>query len=346
VDFVGATNDWMRDFRASATGEYPFKPDNLETRKLFARTLYRAFGSGFVADPSVSFVDLAPTNRFSTAANVAVSQGWLEAPDGAFQPRAPVTTRDVHRALVLALGLGDVAAGVDALHLKNGTKVPTPEGFGTLLVGMRLGLRTNHADDAADVGPDTPLSRAEVAWSLFRAATAPTWVRDSLAPYAEMQLPNLSPRMQQVVSWAARYVAYPYIWGAEWGDVTPTGYCCGAQPQAGFDCSGFVWWLMKRASGGWSNVPPREYPGWDLPERSSAQMASAPGPTIPWTEIRPGDLLLYDGNDDGVVDHVNVFIGNGWAVDASSGSGGVTFTRIPGGWYEEHFVHARRITKK
>jgi peptidoglycan endopeptidase LytE len=101
---------------------------------------------------------------------------------------------------------------------------------------------------------------------------------------------------------------------------------------------------MKSAEGGWSNMPPREYPGWSLPERSSAQMASVGG-KLTWEDIRPGDLLFYDGDDDGVVDHANVYLGNSWAMDSSSGSGGVTLARVTDNWYEDHFVHARRITK-
>jgi hypothetical protein len=343
VDYVGATNDWMRDYRPAADGRYPFEPDTLESRKLFARALVRAFGSALAIDPAITFEDLPADDRFFAAANIAVSQGWIERAGSDFLPTEPVTTRVVHRALVLALGLGDLAAGADALHLEDGTKVPTPEGFGALLIGMRLGLRYDHDDETLDVGPDTPLPRSEVAWSLYRAATQPSWVRDSLAGYATMVLPALDERMRQVVAWGVRYVGYPYIWGGDWGDASPPGYCCGWQPQGGFDCSGMTWWLMKRADGSWGNSPPREYEGWDLPQRSSAQMASV-GPRVRWKDLQPGDLLFYDGDADGTVDHVDTYIGNGWALDSGGSNGGVTITYVEDNWYQEHFVRARRIT--
>lgn len=344
IDHVGATNDWMRDHRAVEDGVYPFEPDALESRRLFARALFRAFGAGLEPDPALSFEDLPEDDRFHRFANVAVAQGWMQTEEGDFLPGDPVTTRMVHRALVLALGLGEPAAGADALHLQDGTEIPTPEGFGTLLIGMRLGLRYNHEDDALDVGPDIPLSRSEVAWSMYRATTAPSWVIDSLHAYSTIELPNLSKPMQRVVAWGARYVGYPYIWGAEWGESTPAGYCCGWQPQGGFDCSGLTWWVMKRANGGWDNTPPRDYEGWNLPERSSSQIASA-GARVRWRDIRPGDLLLYDGDGDGTVDHVNTYIGNGWAIDASSGNAGVSITQVFDNWYEQSFDHARRITR-
>lgn len=342
VDYVGATNDWMRDYHEIEPGVVPFQPDTLESRELFARALFRAFGTGLVADPEIAFEDLAPDDPFFTAANVVVAQGWLEAQDGSFLPEEPVTTRVVHRALELVLGLGDLVDGADALHLRDGTKIPTPEGFGTMLIGLRLGLRYNHDDESLDVTADSPLSRAEVAWSLYRAATAPDWVHDSLAPYATIELPNLSEHMQRVVRWGVGYVGYPYIWGGEWAEATPSDYCCGWQPQGGFDCSGFTWWLMKRANEGWDNTPPRDYNGWDLPQRSSAQMASLGG-HLKWEEIKPGDLLFYDGDGDGTVDHVDTYIGNGWALDSGSSNAGVTITQVEGTWYQEHFVHARRI---
>jgi hypothetical protein len=342
VDHVAGVNDWMRDYRPLEDGVYPFKPDELETRRLFARALFRAFGSTLEVDPAVTFNDLPDTDRFFRFANVAVAQGWIETADGSFLPAEPVTTGVTHRALVLALGLGDLAAGADALHMRDGTKIPTPGGFGTLLIGMRLGLRYNHGDESLDVGPDDPLSRAEVAWSLYRATTAPSWVRDALAGYATIELPNLSERMHQVVAWGVRYVGHPYIWGGDWAQPTPSGYCCGWQPRGGFDCSGMTWWLMKKASTGWDNSPPREYEGWNLPERSSAAMASV-GERIPWRDIRPGDLLFYDGDDDGTVDHVDTYIGNGWAIDSGSSNAGVTITYVFDNWYEDHFVSGRRL---
>jgi cell wall-associated NlpC family hydrolase len=59
--------------------------------------------------------------------------------------------------------------------------------------------------------------------------------------------------------------------------------------------------------------------------------------------LEPGDLMFYDGDEDGVVDHVNVHVGNGWAIDSSSSVGGVTFMWVGSGWYRQHFTWGRRI---
>ncbi len=344
IDLVAGQNDWMRDFPQAEDGTYPFKPDALERRRLFARALVRAFAPEAEPDPELAFPDLETGTAAWRVAAVAVSQGWLRTDgEGNFRPRDPVLMRDVHRALVLALGFGDLARGAQAIHLRDGTRIPVPRDFGTTLIGMKMGLRFNHGDESLDVpGPDAPLSRAEVAWSLYRAATMPSWMRDWLAPYANVELPNLGPKMQRVVRFAVRYVGYPYVWGGEWHAVPPPGYCCGWQPIGGFDCSGLTWWVMKRPATGWDNVPPRDYQGWDLAQRTSALMASVGG-RVRWDELRPGDLLFYDGDEDGTVDHVNTYLGNGWAVDSGSSNAGVTITYVAGNWYEEHFVKGRRI---
>lgn len=342
INYVGATNEWMRDFKEATDGTYAFKPELLETRKFFARAVVRAFAPNEAPDPSITFTDLAAADKFYGFANVAVKLGWMSADGDAFAPDDPVTTMMVHRALVLALGLAAEAAGLDNLHTASGYTFATPSDFGTTLLGIRLGLRYNHSDESLDVGPATPLPRSEVAWSLYRAATASSWMVDALKPYANIKLPGLAPKKQAIVEFGAQYVGYPYVYAGDWAEPTPTGYCCGPQPVGGFDCSGLTWWVVKAAENGWDNQPPRSYKGWSLPQRSSRDMAAV-GNALAFDDIKAGDLLFYDGNDDGTVDHVNVYIGNGWALDSSSSYAGVSILKVDSGWYRDHFVHARRI---
>jgi cell wall-associated NlpC family hydrolase len=210
---------------------------------------------------------------------------------------------------------------------------------------MRLGLRYNHSDESLDVGPDSPLPRSEVAWSLDRAATASSWTIDSLSAYGSMVLPVLSNDVRRVVEFGFRYVGFPYVWGGEWDAPSPSGYCCGSQPVGGFDCSGFSWWVLHAVMDGWDPVPPRDYPGWSLPQRISASMAAA-GHAIGYQKLRPGDLMFYDGDGDGTVDHVDVYIGNGWSMDSGGSAAGVSIVNVePGSWYRDHFVHGRRVIR-
>jgi len=340
IDYVAEDRSWMRDF-----GSNGFRPDRLESRRLFARALVKAFASGAVPKRNPAFTDLASDDPFYRFAAVAVERGWMTAPSGAFSPKGPVTTRQVHRGLVLALGLRAEASGLDRLHMADGTALRVPAGFGTLTLGMVLGLRYDHNDETLDVGPSTPLPRAEVAYSLWRthqAATVSTWKLAALSPYVDIELPNLRAKVRRVVEFGSRYVGYPYVWSGEWASATTAPYCCGTQPVGGFDCSGIVWWTMKAAEDGYDNASIRGYDGWSLRQRSSAEMAKA-GESLHYAKARPGDLLFFDGNDDRTVDHVSVFIGRGWALDSSNSYGGVSIIRVGEGWYREHFTHARRI---
>lgn len=340
IDHVGATNDWMRDFAPGPDGRYPFQPATIETRRYFARAVVRALAPTATVDPTITFADLDPGDPFYPFANVAVQRRWMRTTAaGGFAPDVPVTTTMVHRVLTMALGMGPAIKALNRLHTADGATFDLPPNFGPLVLGMRLGLRyNNRADESQDVGPRTPLSRAQVAYSLYRATTQPSWsVPALLDQYEGIELPVLSDQVRAIVQWGVRFAGYPYVYAGEWG--TPSS----AQPVPGFDCSGLVWWLLRASDGGsWKVSPPRPYVGWTLAERSSADMAGT-GKRLAYEQLEPGDLMFYDGDGDGRVDHVNAFIGNGWALDSSSTPGGVTVMWVGDGWYRDHFVHGRRV---
>ena len=340
IDYVGATNEWMRDFAPNPDGTYPFQPSTTETRKYFAHAVVTALAPAETVDPSITFADLDPSDVFYPAANIAVKLHWMtKTASGTFAPDKPVTTTMVHRVLTLALGLGPAIKSLNHLHTADGATFESPANFGALVLGMRLGLRYNSSDESTDVGPTTPLSRAQVAYSLYHAVTRPAWsVPELIAQYQDIELPSLTPDQLQIVQWGVRFVGFPYVWGGEWG-ITTSSY---GQPVPGFDCSGFTWWLLRASDGAYWNVsPPRPYVGWDLAQRTSADMATVG--KLKYEQLQPGDLMFYDGDGDGRVDHVDTFIGNGWALDSSSTPGGVTVMWVGDGWYRDHFVHGRRI---
>jgi cell wall-associated NlpC family hydrolase len=262
--------------------------------------------------------------------------------DGGFEPDRPVTTRSLHTVLVGALKLKRIARQLDGLHTADGTAFPTPPKFGALMLGMRLGLRYNNSNEAMDVGPRTLLTRAQVAYSLYKATTLPSWVVPWLSDqYDGIELPRMGPKRRAIVRWGMRYVGYPYVWGGEWGlERSPSAL--GGQPVPGFDCSGLVWWAMRANDGGaWKVHPPRPYAGWRLPQRTSADMSRYG--RLKYKRLLPGDLMFYDGTGDGTVDHVDIYIGNGYALDSSNTPGGVTIMWVGSGWYRDHFVHGRRL---
>jgi cell wall-associated NlpC family hydrolase len=354
IRWVAKDHNWMRDFPANPDGTYDFQPDTIEKRKLFARSIVRAFAPDARPDPSTTLSDLDPSSRWYRYAAVAVDRGWMGAPGGAFDPNSHVTMAMAHRALVLAVGLRHAAKALDAIHTRDGVTFDHSANFGTTVLGMRLQLRYNAptGSESMDVAPSDLLPRSQVAYSIWRATTLPSYVVPNLlGQYQDVRLPHLGPRVRRIVRWGIRYAGYPYVWGGEWGFETSEPSALGGQPRSGFDCSGLTWWLLRADDGGsWNISPPRPYGGWSLPQRTSADMASMTKKRIAYTDLEPGDIMFYDGDGDGVVDHVDTFIGNGYALDSSNSPGGVSIMWVgnAGGlygddWYRHHFKFGRRI---
>lgn len=342
IQKVATDNAWMRDF-----GDAEFRPEDIESRKLFARAVVLAFAPTEKTDPKLTFADLPATDPFFPFANVAAKLGWMGVKkNGTIRPDAPVTIMQVHRALVRALDLGEAADGADAIHTSDGVALKHRAGFGTLLLGRVLGLRYNHSTESMELPPTAPLPRAEVAWSLYRASvvdTTESWRKSSVQVYADIKLGKLNETTTKVMEFALRYVGHPYVYAGEWHSKTPSGYCCGAQTTGGFDCSGLMWWLLRVGDSLYNNVSIRGYKGWALNQRSSHDMAYGipAAQRLAYDDLSPGDLMFYDSNRDGRIDHVNMYAGWGWAVD--SGGNGVTLTRVNDGWYEDYFKWGRRI---
>src|SRR5947207_1495016 len=224
IDLVASTNTWMQDYGATT-----FQPDTVETRRYLARALVEAFAPTATPRASLTFADLASDDPFFGYANVAVKLHWMLKRGDDFRPDAPVTTQSLHRSLVKAIGFGDLAKGIEAIHTSDGYVFQHRPGVGLLMMGMLLALRYNHSDPSLDVGPKTPLPRSEVAWSLYRAWTIDTsepWLHASYAGYGTITLPPLSDQMKQVVEFGLQYAGYPYVYAGEWYWKSPAGYCC------------------------------------------------------------------------------------------------------------------------
>lgn len=347
INHVAGRYGWMRDIGPDPDGNWRFMPDKFQTRKRWARALVRAFAPDAEPDPSVTFSDVNPGDPFHRWAAIAVQRGWMAR--GAarnFEPDDVVTTRSVNGSLVRALGLRSTAFALDRLATADGYRFDTPRFFGVNLLAMRLGLRFNNkVDEAQDVTPSSRLRRKQVAWSLYRATTLEDWVVPYLeAQYAGMVLPRMSAARRSIVDWGVRFVGYPYIWAGEWGFETTPPSVFGGQPGPGFDCSGISWWALRADDGlYWEISPPRPHEGWPLPQRTSSEMSRMTKTRLRYVDLLPGDLMFYDGDRDGTVDHVDVYVGNGWSLDSSSSVGGVTLMWVETGWYRQHFVHGRRV---
>jgi cell wall-associated NlpC family hydrolase len=352
IKYVAIDHSWMKDF-ADGT----FRPRNVETRRLLARNLVNAYAPTQSIDPNLTFPDLPKSDPFYPFANVAVKNGWLATwSDGSFHPTDPVSTRTFEKAILLAMGLSGPADALANIHEDGGYAYNVGPMFPYLQLANALGLRYNHdsAHESMDLEPADPITRDEVAYSLYVAKSNASYLVAQANAYRSLVLPTHDPAADRsqpfkraVTAFALDYVGDPYIWGGEWDAASPPGYCCGTQIKGGFDCSGFVWWLMKKAGeGGYDNSSVRPYAGWSLPQRTSYDMAHATTTKISYAMLKTGDLMLFSdggGKTWQDADHVGVYLGNGWMIHSTGSNAGAAIDSVSSGWWRDHLLWGRRL---
>jgi cell wall-associated NlpC family hydrolase len=261
-----------------------------------------------------------------------------EPPRQVVDPSAPVTMAQLDARLVRVLDLSDDAAlFYDAAA---GAGLRPPGRFGTEVVARLLGLRTNHpaGQDNLERLPNDPAPRAEAAYSVARLLSVSESEKAQLEDEAAaFELPVLTTWQQHVLTTAVKFIGYPYVWGGEF-ERLQSPY--GAQPQGGFDCSGFAWRVYKVQS----------YTGalqlaGILRGRTAAAMAGEVPRRlrIKPARLAPADLMFFGPGGPHAqpsrIDHVALYLGNGWLIQSSGF--GVALDQVSG-WYQRRLAWGRR----
>ncbi len=116
-------------------------------------------------------------------------------------------------------------------------------------------------------------------------------------------------------------------------DLRGIRYRWGGSSPSGFDCSGFVYFLLREQLG-----------LMNLPRRASEQYYQM-GTPVDKEDLSVGDLVFFTTYKAGP-SHVGVYIGDGSFVHASSAGGKVRVNSLSDGYYKKRFVGARRITEQ
>ena len=253
-------------------------------------------------------------------------------------PAQAVTVKQLDAALVGYLGLGDAARAIQGTLAQAG--LHPRAGTGAEAVARMLGLRLNHpaGQDALELLPTQPATRAEAAWSFAQLLQldnqAPDGVRQAAAAFT---LPDLTPWQRRILTTAVSYVGYPYVWGG----TSPTKETLfGVSSAGGFDCSGFVWRVYKLTP----------YPGERglagvLRGRTTYEMSGEvpQRDLLPEAKLQPADVMFFGAHGraskPSEVDHTALYLGNGWFIQSSDE--GVTLLPF-NGWYASSFAWARR----
>jgi cell wall-associated NlpC family hydrolase len=255
-------------------------------------------------------------------------------------PTAPVTIRELDARLVAALGLQPAARTIRIAARDAGL---TPiSSLGTETVARLLALRTNHpaSQDALELLPGQPATRAEAAYSLAQAMSVTDWQKQRVLDITTgFAFAELSDWQRTVLTRALRFVGDPYVWTGTSERRTQTLWD-GTVVPGGFDCSGYVWRVYKLQP--FPNAPTLTD---TLRGRTTYAMSGevAPELRIAQADLRPADVLFFGSrgplSSPNEIGHVGIYLGNGWFVHSSGR--GVTLDPLTG-WYQTAFAWGRR----
>lgn len=123
------------------------------------------------------------------------------------------------------------------------------------------------------------------------------------------------PKGTNVVNTARSLIGSPYQWG-------------GRSPRTGFDCSGFVWYVFNQY-------------GVDLPRTSSDFLTV--GSPVNKSEIRPGDILIYNINSKRKSLHAAIATGRGSFIHSPSSGKTVCEVSMSEPYWRGRLLEVRRI---
>ena len=118
----------------------------------------------------------------------------------------------------------------------------------------------------------------------------------------------------QILAEAQKYLGTPYVYG-------------GASPS-GFDCSGFVYYVLKQL--GFS------------PYRTPASQFNQ-GTPVSKENLQAGDIVFFAGTGASGISHVGIYAGNGQFIHSPNSRSTVSYSSLTSGYWANHYYGARRM---
>ncbi len=141
----------------------------------------------------------------------------------------------------------------------------------------------------------------------------------TVQPYLDYQIRAeylTDSRFSNMMREATKYLGKAYVWG-------------GSTPETGFDCSGFVSWVVNHCGNGW-NVG-----------RLTANGLLGVCTVIPEGEARPGDLVFFQGTyDTAGASHVAIYVGDHMIIHCGNP---VSYANLQDQYYREHLLAFGRL---
>mgnify|MGYP005844013151 FL=1 len=180
-----------------------------------------------------------------------------------------------------------------------------------LQVGQKLEIPGGQAPAVASVARPAASPRAEAPAPQPAARPAPAPAPQP-AP-APAPAPSGGDAGWKIVEVASKYLGSRYVWG-------------GTSP-AGFDCSGFVWYVYKTAG----SYVPRDLWG---------QLQA--GPRVKQDNLLPGDIVFFENTYTYGLSHDGIYIGGGRFIHAASEREGVTISSLSERYWAARYYGASR----
>lgn len=229
-----------------------------------------------------------------------------EAPGGAYVVVAGDTAYSIARRFGVPLPSLLSANGLDPEKpaLKQGQKLQIP--------GATAGAATTSAPTATAMATAAP---ALTATPTAAPATSTPRPQPTATPTARPPAPAVpSGKGGEIVSTSMKFVGYRYVWG-------------GTSPQPGFDCSGFVWYVLNQV-------------GVGIPRDLWSQYGY--GAKVDRNALQPGDIVFFQNTYRAGLSHDGIYIGNGEFVHAATESAGVIVSRLDHPYWSGRYVGAIR----
>jgi cell wall-associated NlpC family hydrolase len=328
-----------------------FRPERAITRELLARSVVLASGHYGENITPVAIADVPKGYRYYTVIQMAVHEGYMAVDKaGDFRPAEKVAAATAETIMTRWLKekyssySWSLLTTLDPSRWKPnaGWTTGAPSYLPAIVASRQLELRYNHSTDGDghEALPDEPIDRAEIAYMFDRAyKVGSSWQLYGLADFKDVTFPALSDRQKQVAKFALKWIGYPYVWAGEYP--TPNSPY-GTQKSGGFDCSGFVFYVMKMHFG---------YDGITVNQRGASDMAAVAKPRITRDKLKCGDLIFFGGKGPdssvGSIYHAGLYLGRGWFIHSTGSSDGVTLGSLnSSSYYKANFAWGRRVLTK
>ncbi|WP_456269206.1 C40 family peptidase [Kushneria sp. AK178] len=110
----------------------------------------------------------------------------------------------------------------------------------------------------------------------------------------------------------------PYLWG-------------GTTPQAGFDCSGLIYYAFRDLLSG------------ELPRTANGMYHWSRSTPVATDSLKRGDLVFFRIRADSAADHVGVYLGDGKFIQAPRTGENIRISSLSGNYWQRHYLGARRL---